>query len=275
MLAADVVVRAVHPTLEVGPKALNAIRPRNTPHILSFAVVHDMVLVSFLTNSTIGAVVVGKYNRLLRDVLFNDGVEREPICFLYHLSHNSPVPLFQSDDRGLVGYAAPLAYLLVGVLVLFPAADIGFVHLNIPFQLSRRYARSPYALGHEPSRFLLYAQLLSQFNGRNAVAGSGHEIHGQKPYPHIYMTAFHYRPRLASELPLAVAALVRLYSRDFVYRSAFALRANYLATPSLLDKVGDCRLFIRKPLCKKFDDPYVFLFFHAFSIRPSLVLSST
>jgi len=103
---------------------------------------------------------------------------------------------------------------LVGVLVPFLAADVGFVTLDEAAQFSQvpTAARFAEPMEHEPGGLLGDANFLGELHRADALAGRHQQIHGVEPLVQGDMAAFHDRARanrevLATEVTAVVTAL--------------------------------------------------------------------
>jgi len=117
----------------------------------------------------------------------------------------------RSDHNGFVRATLRAWRPLVGVLVLFLAADESRIGFNIA--LERRVERigtggMTKAMEHEPCRFLRDFQVLSELRGGNALLVAGDHPNGDEPLTQGELRVLENRANLNGEALAALAALV-------------------------------------------------------------------
>ncbi len=128
VLLAHVMIGAVVATLEHRPEAFDSVGVGHAVHMLADAVLHCFVLER---HSLISAVAVCIDSRAGVGVFTDETLERLGVCAVYHGStHAIGRPVLGANHCGLTDRATARAKLLVGVFVLFLAADVGFVNFD-------------------------------------------------------------------------------------------------------------------------------------------------
>jgi hypothetical protein len=103
------------------------------------------------------------------------------------------------------------------VHVLGQPADESFISLNLSEKLAFvLFHRGAQAVIHEPSGFLSHANMFRQLNGRNALAGIGEQVNGDKPFLERQFGFAENSPGYDSKILLALGAAIPLAIRKLM-----------------------------------------------------------
>ena len=142
-------------------------------------------------------------------------------------------PVLHAGDRRLADRAAARAELLLGVLVLLPAAHVGLVGLDGPGhrQVLAFEESLADALHHEPGGRLPDAQVAVELHARRALDAGGHLVERDRPLLEPEGRRLHDRALAHREVLTAVLAAVRhrLAALDDGVAQGAAVRAESLA----------------------------------------------
>ena len=136
VLAAGLVIDAVHPALHYRPDTLNAVRVDVPTHVHAVSVIDRRVAKVLVGNPAVTSVIVRHNLRLRKDVSLNHGVDRRAVVAVDRLRCSSPATFAHSDNRHLSNGSASLVQFLVFVLVrLQPPKNVSSTS-TIPWRIS-------------------------------------------------------------------------------------------------------------------------------------------
>lgn len=143
--------------------------------------------------------------------------------------------LYDTEHNGFVRAALRAGRPLVGMLVLFLAADEGRIGLNVAFQRRverigpRRVAK---AMEHEPRRFLRDFQVLGERGGGNALRVVRDKPNGHEPLAERQFRILEDRPDLDRKAIFAIAAFEGLAIGEMIDAIAAAMGAKLAIAPA-------------------------------------------
>src|ERR1700679_611042 len=162
VLRARVVVDAIQSALQDSPNALDAVRVRRAPRILTRAVVDGIVAEEQAVQVAVCAMLIGVEVRPDFHRAVNLVLDRAQVRGLDDLRDRAATAFAHSEDGSLADRPAPRLQFFVLVLVCFFPADEAFVNLDYAPQfvdIGIVSACLAQALQHEPCRLLSYADL--------------------------------------------------------------------------------------------------------------------
>ncbi len=243
MLFAHLVVNAVIAAFEQGPERFNAVRMHVAPDVFAVAMVHNRMANAL--DATVGAVLVGVERRTLGDG-FTDGLlQAVTVSAGNHGGADFAIAGLGPKDDCLAHSTPARVHPLAGVLILFFAADVGFVGLNAPVKLPLVLVVGlADAMGHKPRRFLRDAKVLGELNRGNTLARCGKQIDRHKPLTEGQFAFAKDGVRADCEVLLASGATVTLAVGKEVNFAMAAMGAVFAMGKPGGGKVGDAGCLI-------------------------------
>ena len=210
VLLARVMVNTMQTALHNRPYALDAVGANATAHVFLAAVIDGSVLEEHPIQAGVAAMFV-RMQRRARFHVHVDGILQVIGRYALHgFGLSATATLAHPQDRDLAHRTSARVQLLLAVLVLFLAADVGLVYLNdapqhihviVPASLTK-------PLEHEPGRLLSDSDFLGQLQATDALAGSHQQVHGIQPFMQRNMGPLEYGPGADGEIQLAGVAAV-------------------------------------------------------------------
>ena len=188
--------------LQAGPKAFKRVDMTTIARILTRSMINRSVPVSSFGNAEVRTKFVSVNGAPLLDIFFNDRLQGALANIRHNLSHNVSFSFKHTEDHGFVGSTS----------TPFPravASDIGFIGFYITIKrVFVIYFRHVFAnlVSHAPRCFIGNSYLPLKFLGRDAVAGSGKQIHCIKPFMKRRMGTLHRRSYARIKIVLAMLA---------------------------------------------------------------------
>jgi len=249
MFLAGVMIDTDQAALENRENAFNSIGGHVVSHILSSAMIDNIMAKARAANAHICTSFVGMQARSDFNMLVNNGLNCFFICALYRRCNRSAAALAHPKNGRFADCAATHLELLVFVLVGFDTAYECLINFDNAAKLLEVWpARFPDAMQHEPSRRLPDANLFRQLQARDALAGREKQIHCINPFMQWNVRALEYRAGAHRKVFLALIAAIEavLACRDPLAKAAY--RAFWAFRPKVLFKVDARRLLIREHL---------------------------
>lgn len=213
-------------TLEDRPEAFEGVHMGIAPRVFLLSVVNRLMVVPKPGQDAVRPPFVRADGRTGGDVLEDRRNEGLAAGVGDNLREQFAAPLKDTHDDSLVRPAPGNAFLLSA---LPNTTDIGFVHFDMARQRRITVNGShvfPDLVRHAKCGWVGHAQLPLQFLGRNAMPGSGEQIHRIEPFLKGCMRTVKHGPDHRVNLISAPSALIGRVTADAVKLPALAaLRA--------------------------------------------------
>lgn len=167
---------AIDRPLKLGPEPLNGVGVDRAAHVFAAAMVHGPVL----EPESLGVAIGGKFVRVERGAglyVVPEVSEDFSVRETAHRLHVDLAPAFYHADHRCLA-SSPTATLSGA-----HAANVGFIRLHNTLELAGLVVPHQLAnlVGHAPCGLVRDSEVPLQFLRGHAVAGSGHEEHGEEP----------------------------------------------------------------------------------------------
>ena len=236
VLGAHVVIDAVVAALQQRPEAFDAVSVGFVADVLTYRVV-DALVRETLAGKTIVATMHVRHDSCTFGCIGGDeslkgGASRPLRRYSAHLT----VLIADTNNSGFAYCATPSVQLLVRVLVLLFAADIGFINLGVIAHVVVALIFQPRftdALSKKPSCFLGDAKFAGHLSTGDTLAGTGKHVDRQQPLEQGKAAFSQNRACAHAEMLATVLAAVghRLVVFAFGDRYAATVPANRLIRP--------------------------------------------
>lgn len=168
VLGADRMMRPVYPALDQAPEAVHGVRMGDPVYVHLGGVLNLQVLKASTPQTAVAGHIVCDDGALGRDVLSDVRHERLAL-YVWNNLHDDPALAFRHTHRNRLSSGPTPA--LTGP----PAADVGFINLDVAGELARFFVHEyPNVLEDSPGRLVGDSKLTLNLLGRDAAAGGGH-----------------------------------------------------------------------------------------------------
>jgi hypothetical protein len=252
MLFARMVIDTDQTALENGENALDSVRGNGTSDVLTGAVIDRFVSEGTGFDPVISPGFIRVEHRTGFDTLGDDILDGFFVGVGNRNCNRATAALAQTKNRRFANGPAPGFELLRFVLVLFDAADKGFIDFNNAFELREIGAATRLAepVQDEPSRLLRNADFLGELHRRNALAGRYKQVHSIDPLVQRNVAAFEDRSGAHRKVFLALIAAVEAASPRCNAVAHAANRAPRSIWPQPPFKIRPRGLLVREHLEK-------------------------
>ena len=184
VLLADLVVNAIHATLEDRPDTLNAVCAGGATGIFSRAVIHSLMPEEKPVQITKDDAIVAVNLRTNLNVIVNPCGDILNGTFLHWRSNSPTAALSHPENSSLTDGTATRLELLVLMLIGFLAADKAFVDFDDALELGQVRPTAGFAesMKDKPSRLLSNTDFLGQLQRRDTLPGRDKQIHSVEPF---------------------------------------------------------------------------------------------
>ena len=184
VLRGDDVVNAVDAAFGVAPKAFDVVGVGAAGDVFFGPMTDRFVGIAQTGQPVVSPMFVGEHGGGFRvNVVLDHRKQGGGAVVGFDLNHRIALALYQPDDGSFADRPTPGVEFLGFVLVLFLAADVGFVNLDFPEQLQSFLLGHQLAdLGeHSPRRFVGDTSFPLELFCRYACPGGRHEEHRVEP----------------------------------------------------------------------------------------------
>src|SRR6266567_1273924 len=252
VLLGNLMVNAIHSTLEHSPNAFDAVRAYAVLGVNASRVIDGFVAKEQPVKTDVPGRLIREDRGTYFDVGMDSRLQRRHVCSFNRHRYGASTALPESYDSRLADAAASSLEFLVFVLIALFPADETLVYFDDAAQFVKIIARATrlsQTLQHEPSGLLGNADLFPELQTGDALPSGNEQVHGIEPFVERDVAALEDRPCTDRKIKgtgiAAIEANLGLLSDAL---TALALRAERAIRPEPGFEVDSRRLSGREHL---------------------------